>query len=145
MNKQTFNFSLFLISQRFQQEQKSVEAMSAASGPTFSYVNKHGPPTMGRMSIDERYGRSWATHYSDSQTHLLSTGSGNSSGTSNFYGMVTTNQLPYLPSSNLASPTAIAGIGSPSGGRPAGLRHTCARNWPKWWTRCWQLVSQWSR
>ena len=49
--------------------------MSAASGHTFSYVNKHGPPlttaTMSRMSIDERYGRSWATHYSDSQQHLL--------------------------------------------------------------------------
>ena len=77
-------------SQRFKQEQQKIEAMSAASGHTFSYVNKHGPPTMSRMSIDDRYGRSWTTHYSDSQQHLLSSssGSGNSTNPPTYYGMV---------------------------------------------------------
>ncbi|UXI22607.1 AF-10 protein [Sarcoptes scabiei] len=64
---------LYMWNQRFRQEQQKIEAMSAASGHTFSYLNKPlQTSTMSRLSMDERFGgRSW-THYSESQQHLLS-------------------------------------------------------------------------
>ncbi len=101
--------------------------MSAASGHTFSYVNKHGPPTMSRMSIDERYGRSWATHYSDSQQHLLATstaGSGNSNSTSNaFYGVVSPSKLPDVSRSFTVS-FSFSGFRASSSGRTASVCHS---------------------
>ena len=48
--------SLIIISQKWKAEQQKIEAMSAASAQTFSYMNKQQPTISGyRYAIDDRY------------------------------------------------------------------------------------------